>query len=39
MHRATVDFSPHERMMRRVTIQGLEPPYFDPAAAEQHARL
>jgi taurine dioxygenase len=32
MHRATVDFSPHERTMRRVTIQGREPPFFDPSA-------
>ena len=33
MHRASVDFSPHERVMRRVTIQG-SAPYYDPQAAE-----
>ena len=33
MHRASVDFSPHERVMRRVTIQGTAP-YYDSQAAE-----
>lgn len=45
MHRAVVDFSPHKRVMRRVTIQG-DVPYFDPhadkrvaAEAEQLSKL
>ena len=33
MHRASVDFSPHHRIMRRVTVQGASAPYYDPAAA------
>lgn len=33
MHRASVDFSPHERIMRRVTIQGSSAPFYDPLAA------
>ena len=44
-HRAVVDFSPHKRVMRRVTIQG-DVPYFDPhadkrvaAEAEQLSKL
>ena len=32
-HRASVDFSPHERIMRRVTIQGSSAPFYDPLAA------
>ena len=31
MHRAIVDFSPHERILRRVTLQG-DIPYYDPRA-------
>ena len=45
MHRAVVDFSPHKRVMRRVTIQG-DVPYYDPhadkrvaAEAEQLSKL
>ena len=33
MHRASVDFSPHQRIMRRVTVQGASAPYYDPGAA------
>ena len=36
MHRAIVDFSPHERVMRRVTLQG-GVPYFDAAAEPRTA--
>lgn len=33
MHRASVDFSPHARVMRRVTVQGNTAPYYDPHGA------
>ena len=37
MHRASVDFSPHQRIMRRVTIQG-DATYYDPYAAGAAAK-
>jgi hypothetical protein len=36
MHRALQDFGPHERSMRRVTIQG-DVPYFAEAATAARA--
>ena len=37
MHRATVDFSGHERAMRRVTVQGSDPPFWRPQSAPSGA--
>ena len=39
MHRAVVDFSPHERYMRRVTVQGDEPYYSPTAGAVRASKL
>eukprot|EP01044_Picomonas_judraskeda_P002472 COSAG03_NODE_179_length_11021_cov_4.016206_3_plen_48_part_00 len=36
MHRALADFGPHERSMRRVTIQG-DVPFFDMEPASVKA--
>ena len=42
MHRAVVDFSPHHRILRRVTLQGSNPttggiPYYDADAVQRNA--